>query len=85
MLRPQRCTFEDVATAFSTVLGCPVRLDVIPRKKWEESLRAAGFSPQAARAYSRMTGATVDRAQLPVDPLRGDVTLLDHINSLNGQ
>lgn len=82
---PQRYTFEDVATAFSTVLGRPVRLEVIPRENWEESFRAAGFSREAARAYARMTTATVDGPQLPISPLRGDVTLLDHINSLNGQ
>lgn len=41
---------DDVAIVFSTVLGRPLRLDVIPRDKWEESFAAAGFPPQAARA-----------------------------------
>ena len=46
--------------------------------------RAAGFSPEAARAYARMTAATVDGPELPADPIRGDVALLDHIKRLNG-
>lgn len=82
---PRRYTFDDVAIAFSTALGRPVRLETIPRDKWEESFRALGFSPQAARAYARMTAATVDGPHLPADPLRGDVALLDHIRSLSGQ
>jgi uncharacterized protein YbjT (DUF2867 family) len=82
---PRRYTFDDVAVAFSTVLGRPVRLETIPREMWEDSFRAAGFSSEAARAYARMTAVTVDDPQLPVDPLRGDVTLLDHITSLNQQ
>lgn len=82
---PRRYTFEDVAVAFSTVLGRPVQLETIPREMWEENFRAAGFSSEAARAYARMTAVTVDDPQLPVDPLRGDVTLLDHITSLNQQ
>ncbi|WP_313529704.1 NmrA family NAD(P)-binding protein [Shinella sp.] len=82
---PRRYTFDDVATAFSTALGRPVRLETIPRDKWEESFRALGFSPEAARAYARMTAATVDGPHLQADPVRGDVALLDHIRSLSGQ
>ena len=82
---PRRYTFDDVATAFSTALGRPVRLETIPRYRWQESFRAAGFSPEAARAYARMTAATVDGPELPADPIRGDVALLDHIKRLNGR
>lgn len=82
---PHRYTFDDVATAFSTPLGRPVRLETIPRDKWAETFRAVGFSPEAARAYARMTAATVDGPHLPAALLRGDVALLDHIRSLSGQ
>ena len=82
---PRRYTFDDVAAAFSTALGRPVRLETTPRDKWEESFRAVGFSPESARAYARMTAATVDGPHLPADPLRGDVALLDHIRILSGQ
>lgn len=81
---PHRYTFEDVAAAFSAALGRPVQLETIPREKWEESFRAAGFSSEAARAYARMTAATVDGPQAPADPWRGDVTLLDHLGRLSG-
>ncbi len=79
---PETYTFQDVANAFSATLGRPVTVETTPREKWEESFRDAGFSKEAARAYARMTAATVDGPARPKDPIRGSVSLQAHIDAL---
>ena len=52
-------------------------------RKWEETFRALGFSPAAARSYARMTAITVDGDyEMPQDPVRGAVTLDDYVSAL---
>ena len=78
----RRYTFTDVAAAFSSLLGKPVSVETTPRDQLEQSFRQAGFSPTAARAYARMTEATIDRPELPSDPQRGKVTLEAYVAGL---
>lgn len=79
---PARYTFADVAQAFAVALDRPVELAVTPRDRWEQAYRDQSFSPAAARAYARMTAASVDHLQLPDDPVRGTVTLETYIRDL---
>lgn len=80
---PEPKSPTDVARAFERALGRPVRLDVVPREKWIEAYRGMGFSEAAADAYARMTAVSVDGGfDMPSDPLRGTVTLEDHIARL---
>ena len=79
---PERYDFADVAAAFSSLVAKPVRLATTPRSDLEESFRALGFSPAAARSYARMTEATLDGPELPPAPHRGTIRLEDHIAAL---
>jgi uncharacterized protein YbjT (DUF2867 family) len=40
---PRRVTPNDIATAFSTILGHPVRAEVVPRETWEELFKSQGM------------------------------------------
>lgn len=62
---PARSTPEDVADAFASALGRAVTVDVAPRERWEAMYQSAGFSPEAARAYVRMTAVTLDSGFAP--------------------
>jgi len=80
---PAAYTPAEVAQAFSTSLGREVHLDVIPRDLWHQKYLEAGFSPEAARAYVRMTAVTIDQAtENPEVPLRGHTTLQMYIADL---
>ncbi len=80
---PRRYSFIDVGAAFSDALGNVVTVEEIPRGQIEASFRQAGFSPPAARSFTRMTEMSIDGGfQLPADPQRGVVTLEDYVRSL---
>jgi uncharacterized protein YbjT (DUF2867 family) len=79
---PQRYSPADVAAAFSKALGRPVNLDVTPPEKWGEVFEHLGFSPQAADSYARMTQVTLESLELPDQPLRGAVSLDEHVGEL---
>jgi uncharacterized protein YbjT (DUF2867 family) len=40
---PSRVSPRDLALAFATVLGRPVRLEIVPRSAWEATFRAQGM------------------------------------------
>ena len=80
---PHRLTPRDVAAAFGRALGHDVAVAEIPRRDWQDWFRQAGFSQGAAKSYGCMTAATVDTADSwPRDPLRGSVTIDEHIAAL---
>lgn len=80
---PRRYSPQDVADAFATALGRPVKVEVVPRARWEETYRSLGFSEAAAASYTRMTAATLEADfRLPDEPERGQVTLQSHIDAL---
>ncbi|KHL26529.1 NmrA family transcriptional regulator [Croceibacterium mercuriale] len=69
---PARYTPRDVADAFAGALGRAVQVDVAPREQWPAIYRDAGFSPEAAAAYTRMTAISLDSGfDKPARPLRG--------------
>lgn len=73
---PERYTPADVADAFASALGRDVRVEVAPREAWLSIFKAQGFSDAAARAYVRMTAASLDGDfAAPVAPERGSTTL----------
>lgn len=76
---PQRYSPADVAAAFAEVLNRSVELEVIARERWAETFRTFGFSEPAARSYACMTAVTVDELHLPAAPVRGVVSLKDHV------
>lgn len=80
---PRHYSAQDVADAFATALGRPVKVEVVPRARWEETYRSLGFSEAAAASYARMTAATLEADfDLPEEPERGQVTLQSHIDAL---
>lgn len=79
---PARYSFTDVAACFSRHLGRDVRVQTTPRDQWEESFKTVGFSAVSARAFARMTEATLDGPELPDNPIRRRVTLDDYIAGL---
>jgi uncharacterized protein YbjT (DUF2867 family) len=79
---PQRYSPADVAAAFSKALGRAVNVDVTPPEKWGEVFEQLGFSPQAADSYARMTQVTLESLELPDRPLRGAVSLDEHVGAL---
>lgn len=79
---PQRYTPQDVAEAMSLTLGRDVVLEVVPRDRWEAVYKGWGFSAEAARAYAKMTAATLDEDfDQPADVVRGHVSLADFITA----
>ncbi len=41
---PRRFSPNDVAATFSKLLGNPVKMELVPREKWEDSFRAQGMT-----------------------------------------
>jgi uncharacterized protein YbjT (DUF2867 family) len=78
---PRRYTFADVAAILSEAFGRHVSLKHVPRDGIEESYLNLGFSEAAARAYTNMTLASLDGPELPDGPVRGEITLEQHIKS----
>lgn len=79
---PEAYSFSDVAAAFAAKLGHPVAVQSTARDQWEGAFIALGFSPEAARAYAKMTAATVDNLAQPVAPQRGRTSLAQYVNAL---
>lgn len=69
----------DVAAAFGRALGRPVTVAVTPRAEWAATLRATGFSTQAAASFAAMTARTFDGTAQPAYPERGTTTLDQYI------
>lgn len=79
---PRRYTPRDVADAIGAALGKPVGVRVVAEQDWENAYRQAGFSPSAARSYSRMTDVTLhERYEVPENPVRGNLTLADYFKA----
>ncbi len=80
---PQRYTPTDVASAFATALGRPVRVVVTPREQWQSSFEALGFSRPAAASYAAMTAATLDGGFAdPSQVERGTTSLQAYVGAL---
>jgi len=84
---PARYTPLDIANAFSAAMKRVVEVDVVPRSEWETAYRRLGFSEEAARAYTKMTAASLDEGFFtPRAFIRGSTTLKEFVErSLSGQ
>jgi len=80
---PHRCTPDDVARVFSSVLGVPVRTVRTPREEWKNTFLAGDFSLAAASSFTGLT-ALADREtwELDAPPARGSTTLQAHVEAL---
>lgn len=80
---PERYSSADVAAAFAQALGRPVEAVSTPRPGWIDALKALGFSDPAAASMANMTAITLERRyEIPDDPLRGTVSLVDYVAGL---
>jgi uncharacterized protein YbjT (DUF2867 family) len=80
---PRRYSPWDVADAFATALGSPVKVEVLPRDQWIAAYRKLGFSDAAAESYARMTAVSVDSGFAMSEPFeRGETTLEDYVDEL---
>jgi uncharacterized protein YbjT (DUF2867 family) len=79
---PRRYSFAEGAAILSDILGRHVHLKHIPREGIKASYLEQGFSDEAAQAFTNMMLASLDQGpELPADPIRGDVTLEQHLKS----
>ncbi|GHB86418.1 NmrA family NAD(P)-binding protein [Persicitalea jodogahamensis] len=83
---PQRYSSADVAAAFESALGRPVKAVQTPREQWTTALKSAGFSPEGADSMAAMTEITIEmiegKSELPSAPERGETSLKSYIGAL---
>lgn len=80
---PERYSARDVAAIFASALGRSVDVVSLPKDAWEGSYKTIGFSQSAAKAYARMTAATVEGDFPDIDDTeKGRETLEDYIAAL---
>lgn len=80
---PRRYSIDEVASAFADALGHAVEVMALRRRQWEPAYRKLGFSDAAARAYARMTQATIDDGFPPPENTeKGETTLEAYIAAL---
>ena len=77
---PQLYSANDVAAAFSETLNKSVRVNVIPKEQWEQTYLSLGFSPEAAKSYTRMTAITVNgNFKMEGNSIKGKTSLQEYI------
>lgn len=82
---PDRYTANDVAAAFSEVMGRKIVIQEVPRDTLETTFRDFGFSDKAAASYACMTRRIIDGKAIPKDkPNFGSVTLKAYLASVLG-
>jgi uncharacterized protein YbjT (DUF2867 family) len=82
---PEHASPEDVAAAFADALDRPVEVRPVPPEAWEDTFRNLGFSDAAAASYAGMTDVAVHDIRPPADPIRGEVSLREHVARLVGR
>ena len=77
---PTRYTPRDIVNAFAAVMNRVVQVEVVPPIEWEAAYRKLGFSVEAAKAYSKMTAASLDEGFFTPDAfVRGTMTLEEFV------
>lgn len=80
---PDRYSARDVAETFARVLDRPVEVVSLPQNDWIGAYQKLGFSPPAAKAYARMTEATVNgQFPSPCETEHGMTSLEAYIEEL---
>jgi uncharacterized protein YbjT (DUF2867 family) len=62
---PSAYSSNDVANAFSKVLGKEIKAVQIPREEWEGNLQGIGFSQDGIRNFVQMTEAVINGKAVP--------------------
>jgi NAD(P)H dehydrogenase (quinone) len=81
---PERYSSNDVAAAFASALGTPVRNEIVPRATWEELFRSQGIknpSPRM-RMLDGFNEGWIDFESAPGGSRKGRTTLEDALRSL---
>ncbi|CAG5074643.1 hypothetical protein DYBT9623_05330 [Dyadobacter sp. CECT 9623] len=83
---PKRYSSADVAAAFESALGRPVKAVQTPHEQWNTALKAAGFSSEGADSMAAMTAITIEmiegKLELPSAPERGATSLESYISAI---
>ena len=82
---PREYTPEEVASAFATALGRPVKTMPIPEQAMEPALQQAGFKPKVAALFREMNVAfNAGKLRLSGTPQRGRVGIEEVVRALVG-
>jgi uncharacterized protein YbjT (DUF2867 family) len=73
---PDRYSSQDVAVAFSTVLGRRVVAESVPREQWLMTFKSIGFSRESAESFANMTAVTLAGTFPDLDSVEQSVTSL---------
>lgn len=80
---PQRYTVQDVASAFQTALGKPVKLVGVNKEDIENYYLSLSFSKSSAMSFAAMALKTISGDWLPLNKIeRGKITLQQYIEKL---
>jgi uncharacterized protein YbjT (DUF2867 family) len=80
---PEEYSSNDVAAAFSTILGQDVKAVETPQAQWIPALKKMDFSDVGAKSMVAMTKTTLDKKyEMPDEPNRGGTTLEDYIRHI---
>ncbi|MBI0004515.1 NmrA family NAD(P)-binding protein [Bartonella sp. M0177] len=80
---PQRYTVQDVASAFQTALGKPVKLVEVKREDIENYYLSLTFSKSSAMSFAAMAFKTISGDWPPLNKIeRGKITLQQYIEKL---
>jgi uncharacterized protein YbjT (DUF2867 family) len=71
---PRRVSPNDIAAAFSRILGRPVRLEAVPRESWEDLFKSQGMKNPAARVQM-LDGFNEGWIDFEGDSVKGEVEL----------
>lgn len=79
---PERYTPQHVADAFAKAVGRPVQLEVAAVEAAEQIFCEMGFSPSAAKSYTRMVALTLNENFDPTSEVcKGRVSIEDYISN----
>ena len=80
---PRRYSAEDVAHAFSQLLGRKVDVRVTPRHGLQQAFETLGFSHAAAESCARMTALSIDAGfAMAADSVKGPTSLQEHLRDV---
>ncbi|HZE57283.1 MAG TPA: NmrA family NAD(P)-binding protein [Chthoniobacterales bacterium] len=71
---PRRVSPNDIAVAFSRILGRPVRIEAVPRESWEDLFKSQGMKNPAPR-IQMLDGFNEGWIDFEGDTLKGEVAL----------
>jgi uncharacterized protein YbjT (DUF2867 family) len=71
---PRRVSPNDIAAAFSRILGRPVRIEAVPRESWEDLFKSQGMKNPAPRVQM-LDGFNEGWIDFEGDSVKGEVDL----------